>query len=118
MDTITYILKIIFSLIFILLLIYVFYGLSKKKIVGFKSTEAIKVIEKLPLSKDTYLLIISLGNKGYFLASGPKGFDVIDELTAEEIVKIQEDRALKLDSNKKEMEKLMAKLNVKDLLNR
>ncbi|WP_426349146.1 flagellar biosynthetic protein FliO [Alloiococcus sp. CFN-8] len=118
MDTITYILKIIFSLIFILLLIYIFYSISSKKLIGLKSTEAIKVIERLPISKDTCLLVVSLGDRGYFLASGPKGFDVIDELTSEEIMKIQEERTSKVENNKIEMDKLIGKLKVKDWLSR
>ena len=118
MDTITYILKIILSLTFILLLIYVFYSISSKKLIGLKSTEAIKVIERLPLSKDSCLLVVSLGGRGYFLASGPKGFDVIDELTSEELIKIQEERASNLEKNKIEMDKLIGKLKVKDWLSK
>lgn len=118
MDTLIYILKIVFSLIFVLLLIYVFYGLSNKKLRNIKSTEAIKVIERLPLSKDTYLLIITLGKKGYFMAAGPKGFEVIDELTFEEIMKIQKEKVLNLESNKNELEKLIKKFKVKDWLSK
>lgn len=113
-NIVIYILKIIFSLLFVLLLIYVFYGLSNKKLRSIKSTEAIKVIERLPLSKETYLLIITLGSKGYFMVTGPKGFEVIDELTFEEVMKIQEEKTLNLENNKNELEKLMEKFKMKD----
>ena len=115
MDTlILNIVKIISSLIFVLLLIYTFYSLSNKKLRGFKSTEVIKIIERVSLSKDTHFLIVTLGDKGYFIVSGPKGFQVINQLTFEEIRKIQEEKAIKLEINKNELGKLIEKFKVKD----
>ncbi len=118
MNTIAKIFQITFSLIFVLLLIYVFYGINNKRLRNFKSTEVIKVIERLPLSKDTHLLIVTLGRKGYLLASGPKGIEIIDQLTFDEIINIQEEKALILERNKKETDKLFEKLKVKDWLSK
>jgi len=47
-----------------------------------------KIIERLPLSKDTSLLIVKVGDKGYLMSSSSGKSEILKELSASELENI------------------------------
>lgn len=49
-----------------------------------------KILERLPLSKDTSLLIVKVGDKGYLMSSSSGKSEILKELSASELENIKE----------------------------
>jgi len=49
-----------------------------------------KILERLPLSKDTSLLIVKVGDKGYLMSSSSGKSEILKELSAEELENINQ----------------------------
>lgn len=81
--------KIVVFLPFILLLFYlsVKYGGSKLK--GMQNGRFIKVLERVPLSKENSLVVVKIGNKAYVLTSAAGKVDTLLELNEEELAKLE-----------------------------
>ncbi len=47
-----------------------------------------KILERLPLSKDTSLLIVKVGDKGYLMSSSSGKSEILKELSASELENI------------------------------
>ncbi|MPN54572.1 hypothetical protein SDC9_202243 [bioreactor metagenome] len=55
-----------------------------------------KILERLPLSKDNSLLIVKIGDKAYLMSSSSGKTEILRELEISEIEKVSEINALNL----------------------
>ena len=97
--------KIIVFIPFIVLLIYLSLKYGGSKIQAMQSGKYIKVYEKVMLSKENSLIVVKLGDKGYILASSQGKIEILNEVSEEDIVKIQISQQIPEFANIKEFYK-------------
>ena len=92
MDIFIAIVEMIVVLILILILITITLKLGGKKYNDMQKGRYIKVIEKVPVTKDNAITLVKLGEKGYILTSSNGKLEKLKELTEEEMLKIENDK--------------------------
>ncbi len=92
-------LKVVIALIVIVLLMLASAKLSSNKFSSVSNKKNIKVLEKIQLSKDTSIFVLKVLNKGYVVSISPNNTTLINELTEEEVVEIE-------NNKKEEVEKI------------
>ncbi|WP_253199745.1 flagellar biosynthetic protein FliO [Clostridium gasigenes] len=92
MDIFMMIIKLIISLVIILGLILILFKLSNKKINDINDNKYINVIDKVQISKDSYILIVKIGKKGYIMSSSGGKTEKLEDLSEEEMVNIQKEK--------------------------
>jgi len=70
-----------------------------------------KILERLPLSKDTSLLIVKVGDKGYLMSSSCGKSEILKELSASELENIN----VITNSNMMQLNKTMEKFDLNAL---
>ena len=92
--------KLIVSMIVIFALMIILFKYANKGINGNLNKKYVKVIERVQISKDGYILVV--GNKGMVLSTSTGHTEKLQELSEEELAEIEEakQQALK-DMNKK-----------------
>lgn len=88
------ILKIIIFLPFILFLFYLSVKVGGKKIQNIQNGKFIKVLERVPLSKENSLVVVKIGQKGYVLSSSAGKIETLLELNEDEILSIEETKEI------------------------
>ncbi|EQB87778.1 flagellar protein FliO/FliZ [Clostridium punense] len=118
----TTLLKILVFFPFTIALILILGKVGSKFNLG-TSGKFMKILERLPLSKENSLLIVKVGDKAYLISSSNGKIEILKEMEPEEIEKIREINALnmqqfnngiegiKMDSFK--LSKLISKFNLK-----
>jgi flagellar protein FliO/FliZ len=103
-------LKIIVFLPFILLLFYLSVKYGGSKLQGIQNGRFIKVLERVPLSKENSLIVVKIGEKGYVLTSSTGKIDTLLELNSEEIQSLEVSREVPQYASLKEYyQKVMKK---------
>ncbi len=92
MDIFMMIIKLIISLVIILGLILILFKLSNKKINDINDNKYINVIDKVQISKDSYILIVKIGKKGYVMSSSGGKTEKLEDLSEEEMINIQKEK--------------------------
>lgn len=94
--------KLIVSMIIIFALMIILFKYANKGINGNLNKKYVKVIERVQISKDGYILVVKVGKKGMVLSTSTGHTEKLQELTEEELAEIEEakQQALK-DMNKK-----------------
>ncbi|WP_243176727.1 flagellar biosynthetic protein FliO [Clostridium gasigenes] len=92
MDIFMMIIKLIISLVIILGLILILFKLSNKKINDINDNKYINVIDKVQISKDSYILIVKIGKKGYVMSSSEGKTEKLEDLSEEEMINIQKEK--------------------------
>ncbi|SHI39923.1 flagellar protein FliO/FliZ [Clostridium cavendishii DSM 21758] len=116
-DLILTVVKLFFGMIILMFLIVLTLKLGANKVSKFQRGKYIKVLEKTPLSKDSNLFLIKLGEEGCIITSSQNNVEVIKKLTKDEIDIIEKekkalnDEILNMYNNK--FENLKNKLNIK-----
>ena len=102
MDFTLMIFKLIVSMIIIFALMIILFKYANKGINGNLNKKYVKVIERVQISKDGYILVVKVGKKGMVLSTSTGHTEKLQELTEEELAEIEEakQQALK-DMNKK-----------------
>ena len=102
MDFTLMIFKLIVSMIVIFALMIILFKYANKGINGNLNKKYVKVIERVQISKDGYILVVKVGNKGMVLSTSTGHTEKLQELSEEELAEIEEakQQALK-DMNKK-----------------
>ncbi|MGL5354508.1 MAG: flagellar biosynthetic protein FliO [Clostridium sp.] len=93
------ILKLIIALVTILALMLLLYKLSNKKISDINSNKYINVIDRVQIAKDSYILIVKIGNKGYVMSSSGGKTEKLEDLSQEEMLNIQSEKQRKIEEN-------------------
>ena len=102
MDFTLMIFKLIVSMIVIFALMIILFKYANKGINGNLNKKYVKVIERVQISKDGYILVVKVGKKGMVLSTSTGHTEKLQELSEEELAEIEEakQQALK-DMNKK-----------------
>ena len=85
------VLKFTFALIVILLMIYILAKLANKQKGTLGAGKQIKVLDRTQISKDSYIVIVKIRNKGYVISYAAGKSDIIDELSEDDICAIEQD---------------------------
>lgn len=96
MEIFMMIIKLIISLLVILGLIFILFKLSNKKINDMNENKYINVIDRCQIDKDSYILIVKIGKKGYVMSSSAGKIEKLEELSEEEIISIQNEKLKKI----------------------
>ncbi|WP_017415645.1 flagellar biosynthetic protein FliO [Clostridium tunisiense] len=88
-------LKILVFFPFIIALILILGKVGSKFNLG-TNTKYMKVLERLPLSKDNSLVIVKIGEKAYLMSSSSGKAEILRELETSELEKVSEINALNL----------------------
>lgn len=104
MDFTLMIFKLIVSMIIIFALMIILLKYANKGINGNLNKKYVKVIERVQISKDGYILVVKVGKKGMVLSTSTGHTEKLQELTEEELAEIEEakQQALKDMNNKYE----------------
>lgn len=104
MDFTLMIFKLIVSMIIIFALMIILFKYANKGINGNLNKKYVKVIERVQISKDGYILVVKVGNKGMVLSTSTGHTEKLQELSEEEVAEIEEakQQALKDMNNKYE----------------
>lgn len=104
MDFTLMIFKLIVSMIIIFALMIILFKYANKGINGNLNKKYVKVIERVQISKDGYILVVKVGKKGMVLSTSIGHTEKLQELTEEELAEIEEakQQALKDMNNKYE----------------
>lgn len=99
--------KIIIFLPFIIFLIYFSLKLGGEKLGKIQNGRYMKVLDRLPLTKDNSILAVKIGEKGYVISSTQGKIEVLFYLQEEELKKLEEskkefDLLLKIKEKKEE----------------
>ena len=73
-------LKLAILLPVIIFLIYITLKYGSKYSAKFNTNKIIKVIERVPLGQNTYISVVTIGDKPYVISSGDKGAQILLEL--------------------------------------
>ena len=104
MDFTLMIFKLIVSMIIIFALMIILFKYANKGINGNLNKKYVKVIERVQISKDGYILVVKVAKKGMVLSTSSGHTEKLQELTEEELAEIEEakQQALKDMNNKYE----------------
>ena len=89
------ILQLVFTLTFILGLIYLSLKYGGTKLQSIQNGRYIKIIERVPVTKDNYLLVVKMGEKGYVITSAAGKIDILKDLDEDELLKLQDTKLIK-----------------------
>ncbi|MBS5951643.1 MAG: FliO/MopB family protein [Clostridium sp.] len=113
MDFIFLLFKLIFALAVVLGLMYLSFKLSNNKISQFNEGKYIKVLERNQISKDTAIVVVKIGKKGYVLSTSNNFTNKIDELSEEETFLLEEEKRLEKEKVSKQYEIAITNLKSK-----
>lgn len=94
MSILLMILKLVAALLVILPLIYISIKYGGNKLQNMQNGNYMKVLERLPITKENSLLVIQIGEKGYVFSSSGNKLEILMKLDSEEIKKIQESKTV------------------------
>lgn len=115
MDIIYMILKLTLALPFILFLIYLSLKLGGSKMQQLQNGRFIRILERVPLSKENSILVTKIGDKGYVVSSTNGKVEILLELSEEELKGIETKNTLPKYDNMNEFYKsILLKRKVKN----
>lgn len=94
METFTMVLQLLLVLPFILFLVYFSLKFGGSKLQNMQNGNFIKIIEKVALTKESYIMLIKLGDKGYVMSTTKEKNEILYELSVEELALIESKKAL------------------------
>lgn len=104
-ETIELFIKILIFLPFIIFMIYAFFKYGGAKLQEIQNGRYMKILDRMPLSKDNSLIVVKIGEKGYVISSAQGKIDILLELDEEEIKKVQITTKIKEYENIKDVMK-------------
>ena len=88
-DTFLLLVRVICALVFILGLIYLTFKFGGGKLQLLQNKRYLKILERVPVSKDNNLLVVKMGTKAFVVASSQNKIEILREVPEEELDKIQ-----------------------------
>jgi flagellar protein FliO/FliZ len=91
MDTqlLDMIVKILLFLPFVVLLIYISLKYGGTGLRRLQNGRFVKIIERVPISKDNSIMVIKMGEKAYVVTSTNKSIEILKELDSEETAELE-----------------------------
>jgi len=105
--------KIIIFLPCVLILIYLSAKFGGSKLQSMQNGKYIKVIERVPLTKDSSLVVTKIGEKGYVLSSSSGGINILTKLSDEELLHAENNLKKPMPEFISAKEFILKKLNIK-----
>lgn len=107
--------KLIIFLPFIIFLIYLCLKVGGSKLNNLQNSKYIKILEKVPVSKDANLLVVKMGRKGYVMSSTNQKMEIISEIDSEDLAILEKNKGINQYKSLKDLiEKLKNKKEGKD----
>ncbi|MCY6370379.1 flagellar biosynthetic protein FliO [Clostridium ganghwense] len=91
-ETLEMLIKIVLFLPFIIFLIYLLGKYGGTKLQSIQNGRYMKILDRMPLSKENSLLITKIGGKGYVISSTQGRVEILKELDEEELIKFEESK--------------------------
>lgn len=88
----TMLIKLLIALGITLGIMFLSYKVLGTKVESVNNSKYIKVIERTQLSKDSALLVIKAGKKGYIMSCSANNIEKVEELSEDEINEIEENK--------------------------
>ena len=88
----TMLIKLLIALGITLGIMFLSYKVLGTKVESVNNNKYIKVIERTQLSKDSALLVIKAGKKGYIMSCSANNIEKVEELSEDEINEIEENK--------------------------
>lgn len=101
------IIKVIFSLGFVIALLVLLLKLGENKLKIIQNKKYIKVLDKTQLSKDASIIVAKMGENAYILSVTSNNINILKELKEDEILNIENAKLENEKSNKENYEKLI-----------
>ena len=89
MEFLLELIRLLIALGVTLSLIFLSYRLAGKKVNEINNNRYVKVVERVQLTKDNYILIVRIGKKGYVITCTNNNMNKLEELSEEEINNIE-----------------------------
>ena len=110
------IIKLIFALVVVLGLMYLVFKISGNRLNKINEGKYIKVLEKVQISKDTSIVVVKIGKKGYIMSSSNNNTEKIDEISEEEILLLEEEKRIEKEKINQQYEVAIKGLKSKVML--
>ncbi|MCY6354013.1 flagellar biosynthetic protein FliO [Clostridium sp. ZS2-4] len=91
-ETLDMLIKIVLFLPFIIFLIYFFGKYGGAKLQSIQNGRYMKILDRMPLSRENSLLITKIGEKGYVISSTQNRVEILKELDEDELRKFEESK--------------------------
>jgi len=114
MDFFVMIIKLIFGLIIIFGVCFVALNYSNKSLSKISNKRYVKVVDRMQISKDTYIVILKIGNKGMVLLTNMGHTEKLQELSLEEIENIESSKMESYENMTNIFNKLISKIKSKE----
>lgn len=93
-ELVAMVLKIAVALPVILFLIYAVLKYGGTNLQKMQNGRFLKVLERVPLSKDNSLIVVKMGGRSYVVSSTNHRIEILRELTEEEAGNLQEGKSI------------------------
>lgn len=93
-DLLTMVFKIIAFLPFIVFLIYIVLKYGGGNLQKLQNGKYLKIIERVPLSKDSSLVVVKMGGRAYVVSSTAHRVEILRELEEEETFELSESKVV------------------------
>ncbi|MGE5628553.1 MAG: flagellar biosynthetic protein FliO [Solirubrobacterales bacterium] len=111
MDFLIMLIKVLVALSVILLLIYISARLGGGKLQNIQNGRYIKILERVPISKENSMLAVKIGEKAYVVSSTTGRIEIVKQISPEELA------AMELSKNANANLNLNLDLNLKNYKN-
>lgn len=101
--------KIVIFLPFILFAVYASIKYGGTKLQDMQKGKYIKIIERVSLTKESSLLVVNIGGKGYLMSCNSHRTEILQELSEEEFSNVQKNSEIPTYKNLKEFSEAMQK---------
>jgi flagellar protein FliO/FliZ len=91
-ESVKLIIQLVFALTLIFSLMYLLTKLSGSKLDKINESKYITVIERTNISKDTAILLLKVGEKGYVISAANNNVEKLQEISKEEMTSIIEEK--------------------------
>lgn len=95
------IIKLVFALIVVIGLLFIVSKTSFAKINSINDKRYIKVLERVQISKDTYISVVKIGKKAHVISTSSGNVEKIQELSPEEVLEIERAKKDQIDEIEK-----------------
>ena len=102
--------KLILALGVTLGLMFLSFKLAGTKLSAFNNNKYVKVIDRVQVTKENFILIVKVGKKGYVMTSTAGHMEKLSELSEEEINIIEEDKKKAAEEISESYNELILKL--------
>ena len=90
MDYFYIIFKLMLGMVLVISLLLILSRITSKNLSKINQNKYIKIIETKQIAKNTYVMVLKVGDKGYLLSTGDGKTEKLDVISKEEIEKIEQ----------------------------